>query len=289
MTRPRRRSRALGCLGVAVVLVGGAGVAGAAYLRSIDQLPPLPVEDRCVVTGSTGTVVLTREQASLTAIIVGASVQRGLNPRAATIAMATAYQESGIRNLDHGDRDSLGLFQQRPSKNWGTPAQLQDPFYASNAFYDALVKVPGWQTGDINDTAQAVQRSGHPDAYRKHEAKARVLAEAFTGQRGAGVACVDRRTPAGDPAAYAAALENSLGRLPVNTSGKTVRVSAGSPERAWAVAHHAVAVAGQHGITGVIAGGRTWSAAPGAAPWSVPAWSAAGASGDATTVVVTFR
>ena len=69
--------------------------------------------------------------------------------------MATAYQETGIRNLDYGDRDSVGLFQQRPSQGWGTAEQLMDPHYATGRFYDALVKIKNWKTGDINDVAQA--------------------------------------------------------------------------------------------------------------------------------------
>ena len=63
------------------------------------------------------------------------------------IALATAQQESRLRNLDYGDRDSLGLFQQRPSQGWGTEAQVQDPAYAAGKFYDWLVTVPGWETG----------------------------------------------------------------------------------------------------------------------------------------------
>ena len=67
---------------------------------------------------------------------------RGLPERAVVIALATAQQESRLRNLDYGDRDSLGLFQQRPSQGWGTEAQVQDPVYAAGKFYDGLVKVP---------------------------------------------------------------------------------------------------------------------------------------------------
>ena len=110
-------------------------------------------------------------------------------------------QESKLRNLDHGDRDSLGLFQQRPSQGWGTPAQVQDPIYAANKFYDALIKIDGYRTGDINDVAQRVQRSGHPNGYRKHEPKARALASALMGYSEAAFTCclrpgsAERETP----------------------------------------------------------------------------------------------
>src|SRR3712207_3574887 len=88
-------------------------------------------------------------------------------------------QESRLRNLDYGDRDSLGLFQQRPSQGWGTPGQVQDPVYAAGTFYDHLVTVPGWDSGRLTDVAQAVQRSGFPEAYQKHEGAAVELTAAL--------------------------------------------------------------------------------------------------------------
>ena len=106
---------------------------------------------------SPGKRQISLEQAHYASIIAGLSVKRGLPPRAASIALATAYQESDIRNLDYGDRDSVGLFQQRPSQGWGTEKQLMDPYYATGEFYDALVKIKNWRTRDINDVAQAVQ------------------------------------------------------------------------------------------------------------------------------------
>jgi hypothetical protein len=104
---------------------------------------------------------------------------RGLPERAVVIALATAMQESHLRNLDHGDRDSLGLFQQRPSQGWGTPEQVQDPAYAAGKFYDHLVQFPGWDTGRLTDVAQGIQRSGYPEAYQKHEPMAVELAAAL--------------------------------------------------------------------------------------------------------------
>jgi len=106
-----------------------------------------------------------------------------------SIALATAYQESDIRNLDHGDRDSLGLFQQRPSQGWGSTSQVQDPFYATNAFYDALEKVDGYQDMPITEAAQEVQHSAFGGAYAGHEADARALASALTGYSQARYSC----------------------------------------------------------------------------------------------------
>ena len=134
---------------------------------------------RCTVPGSARTV--TAEQAGNAALIADVARSRGLPDRAIVIALATAQQESRLRNLDYGDRDSLGLFQQRPSSGWGTAAQVQDPVYAANKFYDHLVTVPGWDTGRLTDVAQAVQRSAFPEAYQQWEGMAQELTTALAG------------------------------------------------------------------------------------------------------------
>ncbi|MCN9240675.1 C40 family peptidase [Streptomyces sp. RY43-2] len=99
--------------------------------------------------------------------------------RGQIVALATALQESGLRNLDYGDRDSLGLFQQRPSQGWGTSQQIRDPVHASTTFYEALLKVSGWQSMTVAQAAQAVQKSGFPDAYAKWESLATALQKAL--------------------------------------------------------------------------------------------------------------
>src|SRR3954469_17330885 len=188
----RRRALVLGALAVVVVLEVVAAVGVRGWLRSGGVVPPLPGEERCVATVGGRSVVLDLDQAYYTSVVVGLSVRRGLAPRAASIAMATVYHESGIRNLDYGDRDSVGLFQQRPSQGWGSEKQLMDPYYAAGKFYDALVRVKGWQNGDITKVAQKVQRSGYPEAYRDHEADARVLASALTGSSPRAFSCLVR-------------------------------------------------------------------------------------------------
>ncbi|XBH22982.1 M23 family metallopeptidase [Jonesiaceae bacterium BS-20] len=97
------------------------------------------------------------------------------------IALATAMQESTLVNLDGGDRDSAGLFQQRPSQGWGDIDEITDPTYASTKFYEGLLKVTGWQDMAVTVAAQTVQRSGHPDAYAKHEPTARAVYAHVTG------------------------------------------------------------------------------------------------------------
>jgi hypothetical protein len=131
---------------------------------------PATAAPTCALPGSARTI--TPEQAENAAIIAQVGWGRGLPDRAVVIALATAQQESGLRNLDYGDRDSLGLFQQRPSMNWGTPAQVQDPEYAAGQFYDRLVGVQGWNTRRLTEVAQTVQRSAYPEAYQRHEAMA---------------------------------------------------------------------------------------------------------------------
>lgn len=132
---------------------------------------------------------LSPERTANAALVVGLAHRRGLPARAATIGIATAIQESGLVNIDYGDRDSLGLFQQRPSQGWGTPEQVQDPVYATTAFYDALVEVDGYAGLEITDAAQRVQRSGFPEAYADHEAEGRALASSLYGLSPASLVC----------------------------------------------------------------------------------------------------
>ena len=113
------------------------------------------------------------EQIRNAAVIINVGADLKLPPRAWVIAIATAMQESRLTNLGYlgkrNDHDSLGLFQQRPSSGWGTPAQVTDPVYASTKFYQKLQTVEGWQTMALTTAAQRVQISAYPDAYAKHE------------------------------------------------------------------------------------------------------------------------
>jgi cell wall-associated NlpC family hydrolase len=129
---------------------------------------------------------LSGEQTRNAATIIVAGQRMQIPVRGWVIAVATALQESNLINSSVAtDHDSLGLFQQRPSQGWGTPAQILDPQYAAGAFYTALRKVPGWEAMPVTIAAQRVQRSAFPDAYAKHEAKASAIVAAFTN----GVVC----------------------------------------------------------------------------------------------------
>lgn len=167
--------------GVALLGLAAVGVAAAVGYGVINHVAPLLQSDECTATVNGRTVSLTVEQAENAALISAVSVARGMPARAATIALATAYQESKLYNVESGDRDSLGLFQQRPSMGWGSDDQVLDPFYATNAFYDALEKIGDYESMRVTVAAQEVQRSGFPEAYADHEADARVLASALTG------------------------------------------------------------------------------------------------------------
>ncbi len=175
-------------VGVAALAAVGLLAGGLAVLWDQD-LVPFARPDLCTATVDGHTVTVDLEQAQHAGLITAIAVSRGLPARAASIALATAYQESDLRNLDGGDRDSLGLFQQRPSQGWGTPEEIQDPTYAANAFYDALVEVDGYESMEITVAAQTVQRSAFPDAYADHEQDARTLSSALTGNSPEGFSC----------------------------------------------------------------------------------------------------
>src|SRR5699024_1627833 len=165
-----------------------AGIAGGSYL-ALQRYGSPAHEGTCVATGLGTSHRYPTDRAANAALISAVAVDRDLPPRAASIALATAYQESQLQNIDYGDRDSVGLFQQRPSQGWGSAEQIQDPVHSTNAFYDVLETIPGYEVADINDVAQQVQRSGHPEAYRDHETEGRLFASALTGQSGPNLVC----------------------------------------------------------------------------------------------------
>ncbi|MFD9575337.1 C40 family peptidase [Streptomyces sp. NPDC059982] len=118
-------------------------------------------------------------------VIVATGIQKRVPARGQVVALATALQESTLINHDHGDRDSLGLFQQRPSQGWGTREQIMDPVYSSTKFYDGLVKIKDWEQMPVTVAAQKVQASAFPDAYAKHEPLATALQRAIAPTLGA--------------------------------------------------------------------------------------------------------
>lgn len=124
---------------------------------------------------------LTQDQMNNAQIIYQVGVGVGVPQYGEIIAIATAIQESRLTNLNYGDRDSLGLFQQRPSQGWGIAAQIMDSVYASTQFYNALIKVPNWQTLALTVAAQDVQASGFPDAYAEWQTIATEIVSTLSG------------------------------------------------------------------------------------------------------------
>ncbi|MFJ2113321.1 hypothetical protein ACIOEX_15780 [Streptomyces sp. NPDC087850] len=287
-----RRGRSLRLAAALTVLLALAGYVVVQYVSGGGGAP------RCVVRAADGagdgspSYAMSPEQAENAATISAVGTTRGLPERAVTIALATALQESALRNLDYGDRDSLGLFQQRPSKGWGSAAQIQDPVYSAGEFYDHLVKVPGYSRLPLTEAAQRVQRSGFPQAYAKHEPDATLLAAALTGRSAASLSCsAPNSGMAGDPAKVRAALVRDFGPevLPASAGRATggssaelsvpasVTVTAGhhgnsadggpSPQRGWELAHWAVAQSAVLGIDEVSYAGRVWSAEQASEGW----------------------
>jgi hypothetical protein len=109
--------------------------------------------------------------------IVAVAQQLNLPPRAAVIAVATAQQESELINMRGGDRDSVGLFQQRPSMGWGSYREVHDPTYAAKQFYAALTAIKGWEHLPLTVAAQRVQQSAFGWAYARWESSAAQLVE----------------------------------------------------------------------------------------------------------------
>jgi murein DD-endopeptidase MepM/ murein hydrolase activator NlpD len=171
-----------------IVLIGAAVTAVTSpFGGSADGwcLPPTPGTDPDTDVADPGGLGLDDEQASNAQIIITVGQQMGVPPRGWVIAIATALQESALRNLPHlgadNDHDSLGLFQQRPSQGWGTPEQISDPVYASTVFYERLLQVGRWQELPLTQAAQQVQRSAFPDAYARHEPQATRIVAAYSG------------------------------------------------------------------------------------------------------------
>ncbi|MFJ4468997.1 heavy metal transporter [Streptomyces sp. NPDC089424] len=314
----QRRGRLLRVGAAFVVLLAVAGYLVVQYVTGGAGGPGCKVVS---ADGDGETYEFTPEQAVNAATVTAVGTARGLPERAVTIALATALQESALHNIDHGDRDSLGLFQQRPSQGWGTQEQIMDPIYSAGMFYDHLVDVPGYTRLPLTVAAQRVQRSGFPQAYAKHEPDATLLAAALTGRAAATLTCEGRpgTTPTAGPDAVRSALVRDFGRdavqpagaevgartasptptLAPGTSGRTVTVPVaegtdgrGARERGWQYAHWAVANASSLHIERVSYAGREWVAGHTDSRWRAieDAKNTDGAQGTADTVrIVTAR
>lgn len=216
--------------------------------------------------GRLNPVTLSPEQMANAATIAAVGIRREMPERAVVVALATALQESRLRNLPDGDRDSIGLFQQRPSMGWGTPQEISDPRYAAGKFYDSLRKVRGWQQMRITEAAQHVQRSAHPEAYQKWAKDATVLASALLGRTAGAVRCELREDPKVRGTAAATGLAENLsadwGKLTAVTSVSrvpTLSLTVSNGRTGWQYAHWLVAHAAGSGITRVRYADLQWT------------------------------
>lgn len=247
----------------AIVVVLAVGVSVGLY-HLLKRATPLAVpEASCSVRTPEGDDELDIEQAQISATIAAVAARRRLPERAVVIAYATALQESKLRNLSYGDRDSVGVFQQRPSQGWGTVKQLMDPVYATNKFFAALAKVKNYRKMPLAEAAQAVQRSAGGYAYAPHEPQAKILAAAFTGRVPQAVHCW--YPPAEVEGAKGAKGAGGPSRPPARTAEarRQLARALGSTavtnrRRGWLIAAWSVAYAQKYGLSRVGYGGATW-------------------------------
>jgi hypothetical protein len=289
----RRRKRPLAGCAVLLVLAAAAAFAvieGPTLLHRYGD--GLFSSSRCTVTIDGASSTLTAEQADNAALIAATALRRELPAHAVTVALAAAMQESDLRNLDYGDRDSVGLFQQRPSQGWGTVEQIRDPRFAANSFYDHLKEVAGWQQLPVTEAAQAVQRSGHPLGYADHEADARLWARALTGEVPFGAVTCSLPSVKADPAAarsFADRVSGDFGSRvvvtiePESDGATAVRVSSGEQSVLDAAATWSIVVASGRPVADVTLCDRRWVRAGEAWEVSTPA-----TSGCTQAVVVRF-
>jgi hypothetical protein len=244
-----RRTAVAVLVGIAVLAACGVGLWAlwrAAQSHSVDEV--CRVRDYSLDPG----------QASIASTMVGVVISEHLPERAAVLALAAGLQESKLTNVPpgEGDRDSVGVLQQRPSQDWGTVAQLRDVHYATRAFLARLIKIDNWQTMQLADAVQAVQISADGSAYARHEGEAQALSDALTGREPAGITCTFPKPTRVAAASRVAAL---IGKdLPVNKPvavEPTVRV----PGASWTTAAWFVANADRLGIDSVAYSGRAWT------------------------------
>jgi hypothetical protein len=262
----KRRSRRL----IPVILVAVVGLAAGVYVVARGQVPAILGETGCTAGAGQAAVALDPQQAQIAATIAGVAHRRDMPSRAVTVAYAAAMQESHLHDLDYGDRDSIGIFQQRPSQGWGPASKLINPVYASTKFFQALASVRGYRRLPVYQAAQAVQRSADGYAYAQYQPMAAKLTAAFTGASPRAVWCWPPGGITGTAqfAAARRALVETFGRLPARSSATpgdapSLLVRASRAAIGWAVAAWLVTHAAQYRLREVSFAGFRWSASLG--------------------------
>jgi hypothetical protein len=246
----RRRSWGVAIVVLVVATIGGYLVYAATRDEDAAALPG------CRVSLDNRTYTLSAEQTSHATTIAAVGKRMGMPDHAVSVALAAALQESKLQNLQYGDRDSLGLFQQRPSQGWGSESEVLTPHYAAGAFYRRLARIRGWESLPVTTAAQRVQHSGAPLAYAQWEHEARAIAQAATGEIPAGLSCrvdVGPTQASGKPLRQA--LTRELGPLTLDVPVPDAR---GWTVAAWLIGH-----APEYGISRVSFADRIWTASSG--------------------------
>ncbi len=276
---PINARRATAVTIIVVVLAGAAAFGAYSLLHKVTASPP-PAPG-CTAGSGNQAISLDPGQAGIAATIAGVAARHKLPRRAITIALATAMQESDLENLSYGDRDSVGVFQQRPSQGWGPAADLENPVYATTKFYDALVQIRDYAKLPIDKAAQDVQRSADGSAYAQFDFVAGLLSGDLTGQPTHAVTCWYTPADTGttttaatkaDLTAAEQALRATFG--PAGRKATVVRVTTGRSAtievargQGWTVASWLVTHAENYQISEVRYAGFIWKAADGTMGW----------------------
>jgi len=281
--RPSWR-RPLIALTVLLVVAGGLTVGGYiaynAWGHYVNQVLTVP---GCQAGTGTNAIGLDFGETADAATIAGVAARERLPREALTIAYATAWQESKLENLPYGDRDSVGIFQQRPSEGWGTKTQLEDPAYAAAAFFKALVKIPGYAKLPVDVAAQDVQHSADGTAYEQYAQSGAALADDMTAAPHAITCWYDPATQASSEGVSAklnlrsalSGLADAFGRpgagrvvtsVTLEHADSSAVISAARGD-GWTTADWLVANASSYGITQVSYGGYQWTAGLNETSW----------------------
>ena len=245
--------------------------------RNVTSAPPPP---GCQLGTGQQAVTLDTDQAAIASTIAGVAARHRLPKRAVIIAYAAALQESKLHNLDYGDRDSVGIFQQRPSEGWGPASELEDPIYATTKFFAVLTQIPGYATMPVYQAAQDVQHSADGTAYQQWTDLAEQLAGYFTGAPPHGMSCwyspagkadlagaVRRMTQTFGPQGREAVVARiTLARSAIKDQSGTTVLHV-QRDVAWTVANWLVAHAQTYGLSQVRYAGYVWKAADGSMGW----------------------
>lgn len=243
-------------------------------LTTLKHVAPtlLLVSSGCTAEGNGQAIPLAPGQAGIASTIAGVARHDAMPRRAVTVAYAAALQESKLQNLHYGDRDSVGIFQQRPSQGWGPARRLEDPVYATTRFFAALVTVPGYLHIPVYRAAQDVQHSADGAAYSQYQQTAADLARAFTGSSPRAVWCWYPGVPsirAARLTAVARELTKTFGPLAEHRSGDPVlAVHVTSARDGWALAAWLVSHASAYAIRDVRYDGYQWTTTSGNKGWT---------------------